>query len=127
MIVFLNIWKDGFDCLSLYLLYRVLELARRVDPISVTVSPKVLHVLLDQKAQFKCRAKSVTEYTLQWTQGVYGALPDGAENDNGVLTIDRARAIHGGSYTCTGKNANNEDMVTVQLRIGGKNDSYLVA
>ncbi|PFX26969.1 basement membrane-specific heparan sulfate proteoglycan core protein-like isoform X2 [Stylophora pistillata] len=101
--------------------------ARRVDPISVTVSPKVLHVLLDQKAQFKCRAKSVTEYTLQWTQGVYGALPDGAENDNGVLTIDRARAIHGGSYTCTGKNANNEDMVTVQLRIGVTKPQVLIS
>ena len=93
-----------------------------MDPISVTVSPKVLHVLLDQKAQFTCRAKSVTEYILQWTQGVNGALPNGAENENGVLTIERARAIHGGSYTCTGKNANNEDMVTVQLRIGGKGE-----
>lgn len=54
---------------------------------------------------------------------MYGALPEGAENDNGVLTIKYTRSIHGGTYTCTGKNAFNEDMVTVQLRVGGERGS----
>ena len=54
---------------------------------------------------------------------MYGALPEGAENDNGVLTIKYTRSIHGGTYTCTGKNAFNEDMVTVQLRVGGERAS----
>lgn len=103
-----------------------MELARRVDPISVSVSPKVLHVPLNQTAQFTCSAKSVTDYTLKWTRGMYGVLPDGAESENGVLTIERTQAIHGGSYTCTGRNVDNEDMVTVQLRIGGKNVQHPV-
>ena len=51
---------------------------------------------------------------------MYGALPEGAESEGGVLTIKFTRSIHGGTYTCTGKNAFNEDMVTVQLRVGGK-------
>ncbi|XP_078373536.1 basement membrane-specific heparan sulfate proteoglycan core protein-like [Oculina patagonica] len=92
--------------------------ARRVDPISVSVSPKVLHVSLNQTAQFTCRAKSVTDYKLKWTRGMYGALPDGAESNNGVLTIEHTQTIHGGTYTCTGKNTFNEDMVSVQLRVG---------
>ena len=54
---------------------------------------------------------------------MYGALPQGAESDNGVLTIKHTLSIHGGTYTCTGKNAFNEDMVTVQLRVGGERAS----
>ena len=54
---------------------------------------------------------------------MYGALPEGAESNNGVLTIKYIRSIHGGTYTCTGKNAFNEDMVTVQLRVGGERAS----
>ena len=54
---------------------------------------------------------------------MYGALPEGAESNNGVLTIKYTRSIHGGTYTCTGKNAFNEDMVTVQLRVGGERAS----
>lgn len=54
---------------------------------------------------------------------MYGALPEGAESENGVLTIKFTQSIHGGTYTCTGKNAFNEDMVTVQLRVGGKQAS----
>lgn len=103
-----------------YIVSCFFELARRVDPISVSVSPKVLHVPLNQSAQFTCRAKSATDYTLKWTRGMHGALPDGVESVNGVLTIKNTQIIHGGTYTCTGKNSFNDDMVTVQLRLGGE-------
>lgn len=51
---------------------------------------------------------------------MYGALPEGAKSKNGVLTIEQTRMIHRGTYTCTGKNTFNEDMVSVQLRVGGE-------
>ena len=89
----------------------------------MSVSPKVLRVPLNQTAQFKCRAKSTTDYQLKWTRGMYGVLPEGAESENGVLSIQNTQSFHGGTYTCTGKNAFNEDMVTVQLRVGGEEGS----
>lgn len=104
----------GFDTATSQLTVKAL----RTDPITVSVSPKVLRVPLNQTAQFTCRAKSATDYQLKWTRGMYGALPEGAESKNGVLTIKFTQSIHGGTYTCTGKNAFNEDMVTVQLRVG---------
>lgn len=56
---------------------------------------------------------------------MYGALPDGAVSDNGVLRIQNTQSIHGGTYTCTGKNAFSDDMASVQLRVGGKKSSAL--
>lgn len=50
---------------------------------------------------------------------MYGALPKGAANVNGVLSIKKTQMFHGGTYTCTGKNAFSDDMATVQLRVGG--------
>lgn len=51
---------------------------------------------------------------------MYGALPDGAVNVNGVLRIQNTQSVHGGTYTCTGKNSFSDDMATVQLRVGGE-------
>ena len=51
---------------------------------------------------------------------MYGALPKGAVNENGVLKIQNTQSIHGGAYTCTGKNSFSDDMASVQLRVGGE-------
>ncbi|XP_068699347.1 basement membrane-specific heparan sulfate proteoglycan core protein-like isoform X3 [Montipora foliosa] len=91
---------------------------RLEDPIVVTVYPKVLHVPLNQSAEFTCKAKSATDFELKWTRGMHGPLPRGAVNLNGVLKIKNTQSIHGGSYTCTGKNSFSDDMASVQLRVG---------
>ena len=96
---------------------------RLEDPIVVTVYPKVLHVPLNQSAEFTCKAKSATDYELKWTRGMHGPLPRGAVNSNGVLKIKNTQSIHGGSYTCTGKNSFSDDMASVQLRVGGEKRS----
>ena len=75
---------------------------------------------LNHSAQFTCTAKSVTEYQLKWTRGMYGQVPNGAESRNGVLFFRKTQRIHAGTYTCTGKNKFTEDMVSVQLRVGGE-------
>ena len=51
---------------------------------------------------------------------MYGALPEGAVDENGVLKFENTQGIHEGTYTCTGKNAFTNDMASVQLRVGGK-------
>ncbi|XP_073252081.1 basement membrane-specific heparan sulfate proteoglycan core protein-like [Porites lutea] len=89
-----------------------------VDPIAVTVSPKVLYVPLSKSAQFTCTAKSHAGYSLKWTLGMYGALPEGAVDENGVLKFENTQGIHEGTYTCTGKNSFTNDMASVQLRVG---------
>ena len=91
-----------------------------VDPIEVTVSPKVLYVPLNKSAQFTCTAKSDADYSLKWMLGMYGALPEGAVDENGVLKFENTQGIHEGTYTCTGKNSFTNDMASVQLRVGGK-------
>ena len=91
-----------------------------VDPIAVTVSPKVLYVPLNKSAQFTCTAKSDADYSLKWTLGMYGALPEGAVDENGVLKFENTQGIHEGTYTCTGKNSFTNDMASAQLRVGGK-------
>ena len=51
---------------------------------------------------------------------MYGALPEGAVDENGVLKFENTQGIHEGTYTCTGKNSFTNDMASVQLRVGGK-------
>ena len=57
---------------------------------------------------------------------MYGALPDGAVNVDGVLRIQNTQSVHGGTYTCTGKNSFSDDMATVQLRVGGEERLHIL-
>lgn len=57
---------------------------------------------------------------------MHGALPDGAVSVDGVLRIQNTQGIHGGTYTCTGKNSFSDDMASVQLRVGGEKSNVLI-
>lgn len=50
---------------------------------------------------------------------MYGVFFEGVESENGVFMIKLIQLIYGGIYICIGKNVFNEDMVIVQLRVGG--------
>ncbi|XP_020914582.1 basement membrane-specific heparan sulfate proteoglycan core protein, partial [Exaiptasia diaphana] len=91
--------------------------ARPEDPITVSVSPKNLHISSGQTARFICKANSQTYYTLKWTKGESDKLPDGAVDKDGILTIESVKRMHTGTYTCTGSNQNSFDQVTVQLKV----------
>jgi len=71
----------------------------------VEVTPVAQTVKLGEPININCSAMGSRPLVLQWSHGSrMSALPPGAEQSNGVLTIPSVRAQDGGDYFCAASN-----------------------
>ncbi|XP_014662216.1 PREDICTED: basement membrane-specific heparan sulfate proteoglycan core protein-like [Priapulus caudatus] len=88
-----------------------------VEPIRVVIEEQKDQAVEEgSTVNFRCRGESQITYTIVWTrQGA--ALPGGATDRNGVLTIPNVRQEDSGTYICTGSNlfATAEDRATLSI------------
>jgi len=71
----------------------------------VEVTPASQRVQIGEPIKITCSATGSPPPVLHWSHGSRkGALPPGAEQDDGVLTVPSARAQDGGDYFCAASN-----------------------
>uniref|UniRef100_A0A8R1IWZ2 Ig-like domain-containing protein n=1 Tax=Caenorhabditis japonica TaxID=281687 RepID=A0A8R1IWZ2_CAEJA len=66
----------------------------KVDPIQQTVDR-------GQPARFKCWVPGNSNVQLKWSRPGGGALPNGVQEQQGILHIPRATEHEAGQYVCT--------------------------